>query len=73
MSKRTNLLKELRNLNETDLKTRLAELRTKLRELAFKTRADEIRDVHQMRKTKKEIAVILTLLKDVSPIKQPSR
>ena len=68
MAKRTDNVKELRNLNEADLGRRLTELREKERKLSFRTRSDEIRDVHEFRKTKREIARILTIITEKSNI-----
>ena len=68
MAKRIDNIKELRNLNEADLGRRLMELREKERKLSFRTRSDEIRDVHEFRKTKREIARILTIIAEKSNI-----
>lgn len=62
MSKRRDLKQELNNLDEMGLSARLLELREKGRNLQFQTKGDEIRDLHQYAKLKKEIAITLTIL-----------
>ncbi len=54
--------KELSTKNEVDLKTLLATTREKLRELRFKYSNKQLKNVREVRATKKLIANILTLL-----------
>ena len=62
MAKVKDELKELKRLDEKGLQNRLNETREKLRDLSFKTRAEEIRDNNEAGKTRRTIARILTLL-----------
>jgi len=63
MAKVKDELKELKRLDEKGLQNRLNETREKLRDLSFKTRADEIRDNNEAGKTRRTIARILTILR----------
>ena len=54
--------KELQQKENKELHQLLAQYRDKLRELRFKDANKQLRDVVQVRKTKKQIARILTLL-----------
>lgn len=54
--------KELQQKENKELHQLLAQYRDKLRELRFKDANKQLRDVNQIRKTKKQIAQILTLL-----------
>ena len=54
--------KELQQKESKELHQLLAQYRDKLRELRFKDANKQLRDVVQVRKTKKQIARILTLL-----------
>ncbi len=73
MAKALDELKELQNLNGAQLQAKLRELREKLRDLSFRTRADEIRDMHEFGNTRKSIARVLTMLNKKSKINPPSR
>ncbi|KKU73529.1 MAG: 50S ribosomal protein L29 [Parcubacteria group bacterium GW2011_GWA2_47_26] len=55
-------IKELRQLNEVEQGKILQESRKKLRELRFKAARREVKNVRDMRETKKTIARILTLI-----------
>jgi len=55
--------KELKNKNQNELHRLLAELRDKLRDLRFKSASGQLKDVRQIRGTRKSVAQILTLLK----------
>ena len=68
MSKTRETLKELRNLKEEALQAKLLELRERVRDLNFKTRSDEVKDVHALRKVRKEVAQVLTVLAEKSKI-----
>ncbi|OGE85107.1 MAG: 50S ribosomal protein L29 [Candidatus Doudnabacteria bacterium RIFCSPHIGHO2_02_FULL_46_11] len=61
--KSTEYLKELRAMDEKGLRARLQELNEKLRDLSFKTRGDEIRDMHEFRKMRKAIARVQTFIR----------
>jgi len=56
-------LKELKEKNELELQKLLQESREKLRQLRFDLSAGKVKNVKEVRKLKKEIAQILTLLK----------
>lgn len=56
-------IKELRQLSVKEQEQLLQESREKLRELRFKATRREVKNVREMRKTRKIIARILTLLK----------
>lgn len=53
---------ELNNLGRADLLKQLAALREQVRDLRFKIHSKEIKDQHQLTKTRKDVARILTLL-----------
>ena len=55
-------LVELKQKTTQDLKTVLAEQRVVLRDLQFQTHEGQLKQVHTIKKTKKIIAQILTLL-----------
>jgi large subunit ribosomal protein L29 len=55
-------INELRNKSDDELKRLLAELRDKLRQLRFDIHLKQSKNVREIRKTKKDIARILTLL-----------
>ncbi len=54
--------KELKNKTEKDLHSLLADSRNKLRELRFKDANKQLKDVRAIRKIRKTISQILTLL-----------
>ena len=56
-------ISELRQKTESELKKILRESREKLRQLRFDLVAGKVKNVREIRKIKKEIAQILTLLK----------
>ena len=56
-------LKELRKKESKDLMELLPQYRDKLRELRFKIANKQLRNIREVRETKKIIAQILTLLK----------
>lgn len=56
-------LKELKTKKESDLHQLLEENRNNLRELKFKDANKQLKDVRVIRKTRKTISRILTLLK----------
>ncbi len=55
-------LKELKGKGEAELQRSLAELREKSRDLRFKDSNHQLKDVRNIRETKKEIAQVLTML-----------
>lgn len=55
-------MKELKNLSVADLHKRLAQLREQLRDLRFKIHSKEVKNNHQMKLVKKDIARILTVI-----------
>lgn len=56
-------ISELRQKSKTELLKLLSDEREKLRQLRFDLAGGKIKNVREIRKTKKEIAQILTLLK----------
>ena len=55
-------IKELKKLSPDKLQEKLSELRNKSRELRFSIANNQLKDVRQLRETKKVIAKILTIL-----------
>lgn len=55
-------MQELKILDETRLKKQLAGLREQWRELKFKIYSKEVKNNHQLRQIRKDIARILTIL-----------
>jgi len=55
--------KELTTKKENELHTLLAEMRVKEKDLRFKDANKQLKDVREIRETKKMIARILTLIK----------
>lgn len=58
-------LTELRRKSKGELKKTLEDSREKLRQLRFDLSAGKVKNVRGIRKIKKEIAQILTLLKNI--------
>ena len=56
--------KELRQKSEKELMKTLEDNQRKLRQLRFDLSAGKVKNVREIRKTKKEIAKILTLIKE---------
>lgn len=56
---------ELRQKTKTELEGLLRDLREKLRQLYFDLSAGKVKNVREVRKTKKEIARILTLIRNI--------
>ena len=56
-------IKELRQVTERELVNILREMQEKLRELRFKAVRRELKNVREVRDTKRTIARIMTLLK----------
>ena len=54
--------KELKKKAEPELQKILDDLRDKLRDLRFKTASDQVKNIRELRDTKKTIAQILFLL-----------
>ena len=55
--------KEMKNKSETDLHKILADSRERVRELRFKVASKQLKNVREIRETKKTIARVLGLLK----------
>ncbi|MFA5643927.1 MAG: 50S ribosomal protein L29 [Patescibacteria group bacterium] len=55
-------LKELKTKNVSELHVILADLRDKLREFRFKDSNKQLKNVRSIRKIKKEISQVLTLI-----------
>jgi len=58
-------IKELREKSEKELTKLLATSREKLRDLRFKVTAKQLKNVREIRKTRKLIAQILTVLQNL--------
>lgn len=56
-------IKELKNRSQPELKNILEENREKLRQLRFDLASGKVKNVREIRKTKKDIARISTLIK----------
>lgn len=56
-------IKEIREKNENELKKSLVELQNKLAKLRFDISAKQVKNHREIRKAKKDIAKILTVLK----------
>jgi len=54
--------KELKNKAEPELKKLLVDFREKLRDLRFRTASDQVKNIRELRDTKKIIAKIMFLL-----------
>ncbi|PIS40482.1 MAG: 50S ribosomal protein L29 [Candidatus Kerfeldbacteria bacterium CG08_land_8_20_14_0_20_43_14] len=65
-------LKEIKLKSLAELKSLLAEMREKLRDLRFKLAQDSHKDVREIRVVKKTIARILTLIK-IQEVKSPAK
>lgn len=59
-------ISELRNKSKDELKRLLAESREKLRQLRFDIQLKQSKNVREIRKVKKTIAQILTLLNEAT-------
>ena len=55
-------MKELRSKSPEELEKTLLELKEKLRGLRFELSASQIEDIREVRKTKRDIARVLTIL-----------
>lgn len=53
---------EIKNKSKKDLQEMLCEAQDKLRELRFKTNETQLKNVRSIRKVRKEVAQILTLI-----------
>ncbi|MFH1401700.1 MAG: 50S ribosomal protein L29 [Parcubacteria group bacterium] len=56
-------IKELKQLSKEELKKKMEDARDKLRQMRFDLQAGKIKNVREIRQTKKEIARIMTFLK----------
>ncbi len=56
---------ELKKKDATDLQKLLTESRSRLQELRFKLKANQVKNVREVRVVKKDVARILTLLKNM--------
>ncbi len=57
-------LKELRQKNKEELQKILADDREKLRQMRFDLAAGKVKNVREIRKARKEISQILTIIKE---------
>lgn len=58
---------ELQNKNKSELMEMLKELKIKLGKLRFDLSANTLKDVSQIKKSKKDIARIATVLRNANP------
>jgi len=58
-------IKQFQGKNKADLEKMLVEARAKFRELKFKLASNQLKQIHQVKKIKKEIALIRTALNQV--------
>jgi large subunit ribosomal protein L29 len=56
-------IKEFKTMNQAQLAKLLAQLREQVRDLRFKIHSKEVKNPHILTKTRRDIARILTLLK----------
>lgn len=61
--KKQDKLKEFRRMTKSQLLFLLNEMRNSLRQLRFDLITGKIKNIREIRKTKKDIALILTLIK----------
>ncbi len=57
-------IKEIREKNVEELKKLLSEKREAVRKLRFDVAAKQVKDIREMRNSKRDIARILTILKE---------
>lgn len=55
---------ELRKTDITELKKKIVELKKKLSDIRFKFSANQVKNVKEISNTKKEVARILTIIKE---------
>ena len=60
-------ISELKNKSKDELDQLLVDLKAKILKLNFDLADNKVKDVSQIKKTKKDIARVLTLLKSQSP------
>jgi large subunit ribosomal protein L29 len=60
-------IKEVRQKTKKELKDNLAALREKLREMRFNLAGGKVKNIREVHQTKKDIAKILTILKENEP------
>jgi len=61
---------EIRKKSKEDIEKNLNELRKNLSELLFKLAANKLKNVREIRNVKKDIARLLTILKETKAIKE---
>lgn len=57
-------IKEIRGKTEAQLMKEIAGLREKIRDLHFKIHSKEVKNYHELKKIRKDVARILTVLKE---------
>jgi len=60
-------IKEIRQKTKKELRDNLAVLREKLRETRFNLAGGKVKNIREVHQTKKDIAKILTILKENEP------
>lgn len=58
-------IKDLKNKEKNELMNILSEMKAKLTKLSFELEANTLKDTSQLKKTKKDVARILTVLKQL--------
>lgn len=58
-------IKDLKNKDKNELMSILSESKAKLTKLSFELEANTLKDTSQLKKTKKEVARILTVVKQL--------
>lgn len=57
-------IKEIRSMNKNELIKNLATMREQVRDLRFKIHSKEVKNSHQLKSVRRDIARILTLLNE---------
>jgi len=65
-------LKEFKNLNSSEIKTKIDSLRKELFDLRFKQATRQLNETHKFKSIKKQIAQLLTLQKNQIPEQTPT-
>lgn len=64
MAKRKEKLKDFRKMSEKELAKAIDDKREKLRQLRFDLVAGKVKNIREVEETKKDIARLLTIMKD---------
>jgi len=69
MGKRNDKIKDFLRAQKQELQKILLEKKDKLRQLRFDLSAGKVKNIREIRETKKDIARIMTILKSKLPVK----